>query len=85
MSYGYLAPNTYVNVVSTGGYIQILPVNPNVVYVPTYDPVVVFAPPRPGFAVAGAIHFGPGITIGASFGTWGWWFGSGFVWPSTLS
>jgi Protein of unknown function (DUF3300) len=61
-SYGYLAPNSYINVIATGGYIQILPVDPNVVYVPYYDPLVVFAPPRPGFAIAGAIHFGPGIT-----------------------
>jgi hypothetical protein len=77
--YGYLAPNGYVNVISDGGYIQILPVDPNVIYVPYYDPVVVFAPPRPGLAVAGAIHFGPAITIGAVFGGWGWWLGSGFL------
>ena len=82
MSYGYLTPNSYMNVTSSGGYIQILPVDPNVVYVPYYDPVVVFAPPRPGFAIGGAIHFGPGITIGAAFGGWGWWLGSGFAWPS---
>jgi hypothetical protein len=82
MGYGYLAPNSYVNVVSNGGYIQILPIDPNVLYVPYYDPVVVFAPTRPGLAIAGAIHFGPGITIGAAFGGWGWWLGSGFVWPS---
>jgi Protein of unknown function (DUF3300) len=81
-SYGYLVPNSYVNVVDEGGYIQILPIDPNVLYVPYYDPVVVFAPPRPGLAIAGAIHFGPGITIGAAFGGWGWWLGSGFVWPS---
>jgi hypothetical protein len=82
MSYGYLAPNGYMNVTSSGGYIQILPVDPNVVYVPYYDPVVVFAPPRPGFAIGGAIHFGPAITVGAAFGGWGWWLGSGFAWPS---
>ena len=81
-SYGYLAPNSYINVVSEGGYIQILPLNPNVLYVPNYDPLVVFAPPRPGFAIAGAIHFGPAITTGAVFGGWGWWLGSGFIWPS---
>jgi hypothetical protein len=81
-NYGYLAPNEYVNVVDSGGYIQILPVNPGVIYVPTYDPYVVFVPPRPGIAIAGAIHFGPGITIGAAFGGWGWWVGSGFLWPS---
>ena len=82
MGYGYLAPNTYVNVVSEGGYIRILPVTPGVIYVPYYDPVVVFAPPRPGIAIAGAIHFGPAVTIGAAFGGWGWWLGSGFIWPS---
>jgi hypothetical protein len=82
MSYGYLVPNNYVKVVSEGEYIQILPIDPNVLYVPYYDPVVVFAPPRPGIAIAGAIHFGPGITIGAAFGGWGWWLGSGFLWPS---
>jgi hypothetical protein len=81
-NYGYLAPNGYVNVVDSGGYIQILPVNPNVIYVPTYDPYVVFVPPRPGYAIAGAIHFGPAITIGAAFGGWGWWVGSGLLWPS---
>ena len=80
--YGYLGPNGYVNVLTDGGYIQILPINPGVIYVPYYDPYIVFAPPRPGFVVATAIHFGPAVTIGAAFGTWGWWFGSGFLWPS---
>ncbi len=41
--------------------------DPNLLYVPDYDALIVFAPPRPGFAIAGAIHFGPGITIGAAF------------------
>jgi hypothetical protein len=81
-SYGYLTTNGYINVIANGGYIQILPVNPDVLYVPYYDPLVVFAPPRPGFAIGGAIHFGPAITIGAVFGGWGWWLGSGFGWPS---
>ena len=80
--YGYLAPNGYVNVVDSGGYIEVLPLNPAVIYVPWYDPYVVFAPPRPGVVVTTAIHFGPAITIGATFGTWGWWIGSGFVWPT---
>jgi hypothetical protein len=81
-SYGYLTTNGYINVIETGGYIQILPVNPTVLYVPYYDPLVVFAPPRPGFAIGGAIHFGPAVTIGAVFSGWGWWLGSGFGWPS---
>jgi hypothetical protein len=79
--YGYLAPNGYVNIVDSGGYIEVLPLNPAVIYVPSYDPYVVFAPPRPGVVVTTAIRFGPAITIGATFGTWGWWIGSGFVWP----
>jgi hypothetical protein len=81
-NYGYLTPSSYCNVVDEGGYVQILPVNPSVIYVPAYDPFIVFAPPRPGFAIAGAIRFGPAITIGATFGAWGWWLGSGFAWPS---
>ncbi|HEY2473143.1 MAG TPA: DUF3300 domain-containing protein [Terracidiphilus sp.] len=80
--YGYLAPNGYVNVVDSGGYIQVLPLNPWVIYVPWYDPYVVFAAARPGFVVATAVHFGPAITIGATFGNWGWWIGSGFAWPA---
>jgi hypothetical protein len=71
-----------VNVVSDGGYIQILPVNPSLIYLPYYDPLVVFAPPRPGIAIGGAIRFGPAVTIGAVIGGWGWWLGSGFAWPS---
>jgi hypothetical protein len=48
-------------------------------YVPYYDPLVVFARPRPGFVVGGAIHFGFGVTIGAAFRPWGWG-GNRFVW-----
>jgi hypothetical protein len=49
------------------------------IYVPAYDPYVVFAAPRPGFFVGGAIHFGPGITIGAGFLPFGW-AGAGIGW-----
>lgn len=80
--YGYLTPNGYVNVVDAGGYVEILPLNPGVFYVPFYDPVVVFARPRPGFVVGTAIHFGPAVTISATFGTWGWWTGPAFHWPA---
>lgn len=80
--YGYLVPNGYVNVVDGQGYIEILPLNPAVFYVPFYDPAVVFARPRPGFVVGTAIHFGPAVTISAMFGTWGWWTGPAFFWPA---
>jgi hypothetical protein len=78
-SYGYLATNSYVDVVSDGGYIQIMPLNPSLYYVPFYDPVIVYARPRPGFVIGGAIRFGPAIAIGPSFGRFGW-FGAGFGW-----
>ena len=80
--YGYLAPNGYVNVVDTGGYIEVVPLNPALIYVPWYDPYVVFAPPRPGIVVGAVIHFGPGVVIAPLFRTWGWWAGSGFIWSN---
>jgi len=71
VNYGYLKTNQQV-VVSTGPYITIDPVNPGFVVVPAYNPVVVYAPPRPGFFVGAAIGFGFGVTIGAFFHPWGW-------------
>jgi hypothetical protein len=71
LSYGYLQSNQYVRVVPTPGAIEIMPVDPGMMYVPAYNPMVVFAAPRPGFFVGGAIRFGPGITIGA-FAPFGW-------------
>jgi uncharacterized protein DUF3300 len=70
--YGYLRPSPYDNVVDSGGDLEILPANPAYIYVPTYDPYVVFGPPRPGFFVGGAIRFGPAVVIGAPFFAWGW-------------
>lgn len=81
MDYGYLQPNNYVNVVSNNGYIEIVPTAPNLIYVPTYDPVVVFSRPARGFEIGGAIRFGPGITISAAFAPWGW-SSPRIVWPS---
>jgi hypothetical protein len=70
--FGYLRTNNYYSVVVGGPYITIDPIGPGVIYVPAYDPLVVFAPPRVGFAVGGAITFGAGFTIGAAFAPWGW-------------
>src|SRR5215469_701062 len=68
--------------------------NPQVVYVPSYDPVVVYGPPvypyppiyypPPGSYAAGmAISFGLGVAMGAFWGGgWGWncgWGGGGNV------
>jgi hypothetical protein len=71
-NYGYLRTNQQDRVVTAGpGDIEILPVNPTVVYVPYYDPNIVFFRPAPGFFVGGAITFGPGFYINA-FLPWGW-------------
>jgi Protein of unknown function (DUF3300) len=70
--YGYLESNPYDRVVDDEGEYEIQPVNPAYIYVPVYDPYVVFAPPRPGFFIGGAIHFGPAIVIGTPFWAWGW-------------
>jgi Protein of unknown function (DUF3300) len=81
LEFGYLQPNSYMNVVQNGGYVEILPASPGVVYVPAYDPRVVFVGPPRGLAIGGAIRFGRGITIGAAFSPWGW-ANPAFVWPS---
>ena len=70
--FGYLRTNSRVRVDIAGPYIQILPVDPAFICVPYYDPLIVFAAPRPGFIVGGAINFGFGVTIGAAFRPWGW-------------
>src|SRR5215472_10534871 len=58
--YGYLQSGPQMQVANDGGYIDILPVG-GYMYVPMYDPYVVFARPRPGFFVGGAIRFGGGF------------------------
>jgi hypothetical protein len=71
--FGYLRTNGQI-VVGGGPYITILPVNPDYVVVPYYDPAVVFFAPRPGFFVGGAIRFGFGVSLGVFFRPWGWGF-----------
>ena len=83
-SAGNLRPTQQLNVVYQPGAIVIEPANPNVVYLPYYDPWVVYGAPiapwggyyyhRPAglaFGVGLAIGFGVGIGIGA-FGHFGW-------------
>src|ERR1700730_8172239 len=69
--YGYLRCNAKI-IVSDGPYISILPADPSFICVPAYDPVIVFAPPPPGFFVGAAIQFGFGARIGLAFRPWGW-------------
>jgi hypothetical protein len=70
-NYGYLRTNPQI-IVNNGPYIEIVPANPAFIVLPYYNPLVVFAPPRPGFFVGGAIGFSFGVTIGPAFRPWGW-------------
>jgi hypothetical protein len=69
--YGYLQSGPQMQVVDDGGYIDIQPVG-GYLYVPIYDPYVVFARPRPGFFVGGAIRFGGGFHWTAGWNSFNW-------------
>jgi len=92
---GKLAPTPQESVVSRneGGrpYIEIMPVNPDVMYVPVYDPAWIWGPPLwypyprwywppPGVVVGGlGFGFGAGINVGLFFGGgWNGWGGWGW-------
>ena len=69
--YGYLRTGPQI-IVSGGPFITILPARVDYVVVPTYDPVVVYERPRPGFFVGAAIGFRFGVVVGAAYRPWGW-------------
>jgi hypothetical protein len=81
--------NVETKVVETKQVIVIEQANPQVVYVPSYDPVIVYGPPiypyppiyypPAGYYAAGvAISFGVGVMMGAFWsGGWGWGCGWG--------
>src|SRR5256886_972504 len=68
--------------------IEIQQANPDVVYVPSYDPAVVYGPPPPqypyypytypGYVPGTALAWGAGIALGAA--AWGAWGGGGWGW-----
>src|ERR1035437_971826 len=65
--------------------IDIAPADPQVIYVPEYDPAYVWGPPAWGYyppLYYGGYGFGfyPGIDIGLCFGGWGGWGGRGWGW-----
>src|SRR5947208_15991242 len=75
-------------VIESKSVIVVEQANPQVVYVPSYDPVVVWGPPAypyppiyyppPGYYAAGmAISFGVGMMVGAAWGG-GWCCNSGW-------
>ena len=67
--------------------VEIQPADPQVVYVPTYDPNYIWGPPvwgyyPPLYYPSYGFWWGPGINLGLYFGGWGGWgFGfGGFGW-----
>jgi hypothetical protein len=77
--FGYLRSNETV-LVGAGPFVTIMPVRADFYCVPVYDPAIVFIAPRPGFAIATAIGFGFGVSLGPVFRPW--WGGIHFGWEA---
>jgi hypothetical protein len=77
--YGYLRPTPDLTM-TTGAYVEILPVDPAFIPVPYYDPLIVFGPPRRGFVVTTAINYRYRVRLGVDFAPWGWGT-TRFSWP----
>jgi uncharacterized membrane protein YgcG len=80
-------PQQTVTTETQGGQtaIDIAPADPQVMYVPEYDPAYVWGPPAWGYyppLYYGGYGFGfyPGINIGLYFGGWGGWGYGGWGW-----
>jgi hypothetical protein len=69
-TYGYLRSDAAVTV-SSGPYIEIVPVEAAYIAIPVYDPLVVFAAPRPGIVVRTALTYRFGARLGVAFAPWG--------------
>jgi Protein of unknown function (DUF3300) len=82
LNFGYLRSGAEVTV-SAGPYIEIVPVEAAYIPVPVYDPLVVFAAPRPGIVVRTALSYRFGVRLGVGFVPWGWG-ASGFNWPQRV-
>ncbi len=85
---GHLKSTPQQTVTNQGPQVEIQPANPEVVYVPEYDPTLIYGYPVgvwPGFypwwGVGGPyLSFGVGFGVGPFFG-YGWgWHGWGFDW-----
>jgi hypothetical protein len=86
---GHLNSTAQQTVENQGGAIVIQPSNPDVVYVPMYDPAAVWGPAPayypyppayypPGYVATSLISFGLGVAIGAAWGGGGWGWGPGW-------
>ncbi len=82
-SAGNLRSNDQEKVVESNNDIEIQPASPDVVYVPEYDPWLVYGPGLvawPGWYWYPGLYFvGPGIGFGLGFGI-GWYGGFGWGW-----
>ncbi len=89
---GNLTSNDHMQVTQQGQTITIASTDPQMIYVPYYDPVVMYGPwrwpayppvyrgPWPGYYLG--LGFGVGFAWGLGIGIgFGWWVG-GFYWPS---
>jgi hypothetical protein len=73
-------------VVESKTVVVIQPSSPDVIYVPSYDPMVVYGAPAypyppvyyPGYVAGRALWFGAGLAIGAAWGHGGWGWGCGW-------
>jgi hypothetical protein len=68
---GNLESTPQEQVTNDQGYVELAPANPQVVYVPSYDPWDVYGQPvspYPGFSLAGALGSFFGSALGAGFG-----------------
>jgi hypothetical protein len=82
-SSGNLTSNTQQTVTSQGTTIVIQPANPQVIYLPAYNPWVIYGGPvvaYPGWVpVPGVWWGGPSVSFGVGFGV-GYWGGFGWGW-----
>ena len=94
--FGYLRGNQHI-AVGSPPYVTIMPTDWAEIFVPNYDPAVVFSAPSPGLGVADAIRFDSHVSvggfqlsdwhfekfqvIGGYFQAWGWGLG-GIDWPA---
>jgi hypothetical protein len=79
---GNLKSGEQMTVTSEGSDIIIQPANPQVIYVPTYDPAVVYAPAPAGNPAAGMMFgFMAGVMVAEMFDN-DYYGGCGFMWGS---
>jgi hypothetical protein len=69
LALGNLQSTPQQTVMNDGGIIEIVPASPQVIYVPIYQPQVVYVqrPPRPGFFVSFGIGLGIGLWLNHDF------------------